>query len=176
MKETLPYRGYIDCIEMLKQENYPLAIVYFMSIAGREDELQHEWNKGPLGLEKAKKTIFDNILGYQWPYICGTLSGKLAVFGIAFPRCTRLFWWGKPLLSQYESNLFEFYNSNPQLDPLGSNFIGCGLENLIIAEETKLWYGAETVEEYYSLPRNPDLKIELKKRDKLGCKLDYKPN
>lgn len=165
----------IDCIELLKHDHNPLAIVYFMSIAGRDDGLQHEWNKGPHQIEIEREKICTS-LRYKQPYSLEEIAGKLAFFGIASPQCTRLFWWGKawgePLANahkQYESNLFEFYQSRSPRDlSLSDVFIGCGLENLIIAEETKLWYGAETVEEYYSLPRNPDLKIELKKRDKLG--------
>lgn len=164
MKQTPPYQGYIDCIELLKYDHNPLAIVYFMSIAGREDKgTQYEWSKGPCKLEITKRRVLDTIQNYHHYYFRDEPSEKLAIFGIAFPLYTRLFQWGmKP--SGCESTLYisRWEDTLPT-----SGIIGCGLENLIIAEETKLWYEAETIEEYYSLPRNPDLKIELKKTDKL---------
>jgi len=142
--ETPPYEGFVDSVERT-----PHGILYFASIGGRPEN-NRLWSETSPGIEEARADITK---------LMGSLSDKHSVqFAISFPHITRIMAWQSPQLDCSESNLYEIglYEDlrnyqEPSVDD--QLFLGCPLELLLMAQETSLWMGASSVEEYLSAER-----------------------
>lgn len=152
---TPPYDAYIDRIDPLIQNSEVVAILYYMSIAGRDRELQDEWSEGPLTMEQAKGNFIQVILEQDLV--------NQAIFGITFPQVSRVLAWQSARKGEWESGLqnimtYVTADMSPKDEPY---FVGCLLEFQIIDQEAILWSKARTVDEYFAMERDSALRAKL---------------
>jgi hypothetical protein len=163
---TPPYDAFTEDIARFSVDDVKRAVIYFASIKGREQRELNEWDHSLLEMEKVGDQIGNIILKYD--------PSKNAFFAVSFPHVTRIFGWkcGEGIR---ESNRYDFgeYETDgmvlkkPKPLPEGApKFHACGLEDLAIAQETRIWFTTEGVEQYYTASRNC-LALSLESPNKL---------
>ncbi len=142
---------------LTRSERFPIYFVDIKNPEGTSDPIDYTWSGD--SLERAERTI-DNVVG----------GDGLAKFVVAFSKSFVVYSWGDDetpdfnLIKQGEWALLE---GCTQAKEGVNNPIFCPLENLIKAQETKIWCSpnVRTISEYYRTAREP-LAITLTNADK----------